>query len=161
MHEKLENAGATQDANRLRCVKSIHLELACLAATQELARGQGFHMSFGRVLTLLARGLNNSDMAGKLFMEQSYLGLREAERNLLKAQARRSLGKMGFTCPGKGDSQDLFLFLRPSEIRFTQQKCSPTFSDCDGHGDVSIGETAKRILTGRGAGLQDLGPGAD
>ncbi|CAE7601375.1 unnamed protein product [Symbiodinium necroappetens] len=148
MLEKLEKAGATQDANRLRWVKSMHLELACLAATQELAKGQGFHMSFGRVLTLLARGLNNSDLAGQLFMEQSYLGLREAERNLLKAQARNSLRKTGFMCPGKDDSQDLFLFLRPSEIRFTQQKCSPTFSDRHGHGDVSIGETAKRILSG-------------
>ena len=146
---KVEKEGRIQDAKRLGWVKSIHLELACLTAAEEMPAGQGFHMSFGRVLTLLARGLNNSALARQLAMEPSYLGLREAERAVLRAHARQSLKKMCFAFPGKGDSQDLFMFLRPSEVRFTQQKCSPTFSDRHGHGSVHIGDTAGRICSGR------------
>eukprot|EP00434_Breviolum_minutum_P045545 symbB.v1.2.040859.t1/scaffold7600.1/size10347/2 len=107
---------------------------------------EGFQMAFGRVLTLLARDLDNSALAAQLEMSQSYLGLQKAARQVLKTEARKSLRKMGFAQPGSTESTEkLFMFCRPSEIRFTQQKCSSTFSNRDGHGSTTIGQTAAQV----------------
>ena len=141
--EALKQSNKHNEANRFSWVKSIHLELACLTAVQEMSEGQGFQLAFGRVLTLLARDLDNSALASQLEMNQSYLGLQKAASSVLKTEARKSLRKMGFAPPGS--TEKLFMFCRPSEIRFTQQKCSPTFSDRDGHGSLTIGETAAEV----------------
>ena len=139
----LKQSNKHNEANRFSWVKSIHLELACLTAVQEMSEGQGFQLAFGRVLTLLARDLDNSALAAQLEMNQSYLGLQKAASSVLKTEARKSLRKMGFAPPGS--TEKLFMFCRPSEIRFTQQKCSPTFGDRDGHGSLTIGETAAEV----------------
>lgn len=141
--DALKKSSKHDEAKRFSWVKSIHLELACLTAVQEMSEDQGFQMAFGRVLTLLARDLDNSALAAQLEMSQSYLGLQKAARNVLKTEARKSLRKMGFAQPGS--TEKLFMFCRPSEIRFTQQKCSPTFSNRDGHGSTTIGQTAAQV----------------
>ena len=50
------------DDESLTWLKSAHIELACLQAVRDVAQGQGFQMTFGRVLTLISRGLENSDL---------------------------------------------------------------------------------------------------
>ena len=144
--DALKKSNKHDEAKRFSWVKSIHLELACLTAVQEMSQDQGFQMAFGRVLTLLARDLDNSALAAQLEMSQSYLGLQKAARQVLKTEARKSLRKMGFAQPGSTESTEkLFMFCRPSEIRFTQQKCSSTFSNRDGHGSTTIGQTAAQV----------------
>jgi len=129
---------------KLGWFKSIHIELACLRAVQDTSEGQGFRMTFGRVLTLIANGLDNSDLAHNLAIKEMYHGLDDATMQQAKKQARATLSKMGLKSDNVGDT---FLFVKPSQIRFTQQKCSPNFSDRDGHG-VSIGETALQLIEG-------------
>ena len=93
--DALKKSNTHDEAKRFSWVKSIHLELACLTAVQEMSEYQGFQMAFGRVLTRLARDLDNSALAAELEMSQSYLGLQKAARSVLKTEARKSLRKMG------------------------------------------------------------------
>ena len=50
------------DDESLTWLKSAHIELACLQAVRDVVQGQGFQMTFGRILTLISRGLENSDL---------------------------------------------------------------------------------------------------
>ncbi|CAK0822927.1 unnamed protein product [Prorocentrum cordatum] len=130
--------------SKLTWFKSIHIELACLRAVQDTSAGQGFRMTFGRVLTLIAKGLDNSDLVRSLAIRETYHGLDDTTMHQAKKQARATLSKLGLQSNSAGDT---FLFVKPSQIRFTQHKCSPKFSDRDGHG-VSIGDTALQLIEG-------------
>ena len=105
--DALKKSNTHDEAKRFSWVKSIHLELACLTAMKEMSEHQGFQMAFGRVLTLLARDLDNSALAAQLEMSQSYLGLQKAARSVSKTEARKSLRKMG-------EKQSSSMFCRPT-----------------------------------------------
>ena len=77
--DALKKSNTPDETQRFSWIKSIHLELACLTAVQEMSEDQGFQMAFGRVLALLARDLDR---------------LQKAARYVLKTEARKSLRKM-------------------------------------------------------------------
>ena len=107
----------------LTWLKSAHIEFACLQAVSDVAPGQGFRMTFGRVLTLISRGLENSDLAQVLAVKDSYMDIPDKVVEAVRVHAKKALSKMGL----KVKEGEAFLFLKPSEIRFTQAKCSPNF----------------------------------
>ncbi|CAE7237499.1 unnamed protein product [Symbiodinium pilosum] len=123
----------------LTWLKSAHIEFACLQAVSDVAPGQGFRMTFGRVLTLISRGLENSDLAQVLAVKDSYMDIPDKVVEAVRVHAKKALSKMGL----KVKEGETFLFVKPSEIRFTQAKCSPNFRD-----GRSMSETYRQLLAG-------------
>merc|ERR1711972_1240243 len=91
-----------EEMKHLGWCKSMHLELACVQAVEEMGEGQGFRMSFGRVLTLLRNGFENGDLAERMAVEHCYHGVREETKRVLSKQAALALRKIGISA-GKGN----------------------------------------------------------
>ena len=125
--------------NSLSWLKSAHIELACLQAVSDVAPGQGFQMTFGRVLTLISRGLRNSDLAQVLAVKDAYKDIPGNAVEAVRVHAKKSLSAMGL----KIKEGDAFLYMKPSEIRFTQATCSPRFRN-----GLPISETYLQLAGG-------------
>lgn len=127
--------------------KSMHLELACVQAVEEMGEGQGFRMSFGRVLTLLRNGFENAELAERMAVEHCYHGVRAETKQVMAEQAALALQKIGISAC-RTNPADFFAYLTPAEVRFTQQNCSNNFSNRHGQGGKSIGDTARELAAG-------------